>query len=698
MSQNHSQESNHSQNMPLNQHIKQPLFTVKKEDDAYEITLQLNPSFSKYFSHFSVHYLYANKTINYKNPIVKGNQFQLLIPISELILQAKDSQKELVEFYFTIQHSSDENELLEQELPISLAQFEQLDTFGLTQTIYQGQSLIPYFSQTEELFGIALNLPVPNTLYFEKHQIESVDTSKNTLSLQGNIATKAFTLREAAIVFIGRESGKEMFLSTNHTTKDVEVRSALHHYDYSFAVDLQKFVQELLIEGIHDDDFDFYLEVYLNGLYQPIRIPLSINGLTLPKKAIPISYGKSTVAIGLNSEGPLHAISLALSKYKKEIYTYYRERLPLLLFKAPLHRPKNIWVIGEKPMEARDNGWAFFCYMRRQHPEQPVYYVIDEQSPDYQKAAAFDADHLLLFKSKKYLDTLFAANVLLFTETPHALYPSRSPMPLNVLPPKMILLQKQVLGLEDVRGSLGYSTRSFPIDLALASSKTEERFLQQTLEYPENKIRLTGLARFDQLLGEVNKAENPAHITFYPQEYQFGHYLSKESMRKTAEEYLTVVQSHPFAEYLKQHSLNVLVVLPKTLADYVPLFQQAGCLVELQGKAEPVSILKQSRLFVTDAHPLAFDASFKGIPVLFYQPEAAFQKSVLSSTLRHTYMNELPGEIVSSQDSLMYMMEEIASQEFKQSRKNRQKADALLHYPDTQASERIFDAVTAYLR
>ena len=38
-------------------------------------------------------------------------------------------------------------------------------------------------------------------------------------------------------------------------------------------------------------------------------------------------------------------------------------------------------------MEARDNGYWFFKYLREKHPEQSCVYAIKKKSVDYQKVA-----------------------------------------------------------------------------------------------------------------------------------------------------------------------------------------------------------------------------------------------------------------------------------------------------------------------
>src|SRR5690625_1002299 len=44
---------------------------------------------------------------------------------------------------------------------------------------------------------------------------------------------------------------------------------------------------------------------------------------------------------------------------------------------APFVPRGPIWLVGERPETARDNGWAFFTYARARDPRAPIYYVVD---------------------------------------------------------------------------------------------------------------------------------------------------------------------------------------------------------------------------------------------------------------------------------------------------------------------------------
>lgn len=65
-------------------------------------------------------------------------------------------------------------------------------------------------------------------------------------------------------------------------------------------------------------------------------------------------------------------------KYLRELVLY------IVLLPASLIYNKNrkVYLVSERGTDARDNGYHFFKYLRRQHPEIEAYYVIDKSSPD----------------------------------------------------------------------------------------------------------------------------------------------------------------------------------------------------------------------------------------------------------------------------------------------------------------------------
>jgi CDP-glycerol glycerophosphotransferase len=130
---------------------------------------------------------------------------------------------------------------------------------------------------------------------------------------------------------------------------------------------------------------------------------------------------------------------------------------------------------------------------------------------------------------------------------------------------------------------------------------------------------------------------------------------------------------------------------------YFDQFAALGCTVVLQEQVNSLQLLKESTVFITDYHPLAFDFSFLTKPVCFYQPDVEGPDNESTQSVSDLYSNELPGEIASNEDDLIYLFNQLGQNEFKMSHKNRQKADALLEYRDIHSSQLIYDAVSDLL-
>ena len=61
---------------------------------------------------------------------------------------------------------------------------------------------------------------------------------------------------------------------------------------------------------------------------------------------------------------------------------------------------KNVWIITERPDQARDNGYCFFKFLKKNKPEKTVYYVIDKNSKDAAKIERFG--NIIQFDSWKH--------------------------------------------------------------------------------------------------------------------------------------------------------------------------------------------------------------------------------------------------------------------------------------------------------
>lgn len=680
--------------------IKHPSFSIRKEGDTIMTTLSLSKEQTPSLKEFYILHRETGTRYPFLAEKTGESTYRFTVSIREFIRQnTSKNPKEHFEFYFVIQYLVND-EWIQKEEPLSLDLFDHFDSFGLSQFKDEDNNIYPYFSRKTHGFCFTVNVPVRSIRYIHASQINKVEIQKGHLHVAGELITTAIAINRVDTIMVGRKSGTQRTIHSNHQLNRLE--NGTHHYFYDYEIDvaLDDFAKELFIDNIGDEDFDFYFEVYLNGLFDPtvVRIahPQDLKSRKIYKDYA-VAYGKWVYLFAPNFTEQYNGLTLAATKYAKEVYEYYREIQPFARLIKPFYTDRKIWIIGEKPMEARNNGWYYFRYLRETYPELDVYYVLDPDSPDYEKVCALGEDHVLPFKSKKYIRTLLMAQIILTSEAPYHIYPTRNPLWIDTIGAKRVLLQNNVLGLQPVKASLGFDTKQFETDLVLVSSKNEKRYAIETLDYPEQQVAITGLARFDTLLEEKEGALNTHQLLIFPTEQETGLHYQTEAIDRTAKRFLSLLDNPDFKRFSAERDLQVVVALPHAMLRYLSDFSALNCQVLLQEYVDVLQLVKESSIFITDSDPLAFDFSFLTKPVYFYQPEVALSDTTSPIAPREIYLNELPGEITSNEENLIYLLEQLGKPPFKLNRKNRKKADALIEYRDTQSNERIYAAVMKLL-
>lgn len=676
--------------------LHHPSFIIKKQDDDLITTLTLTTDLSAKLTEFFILHRETGEKYPFKANFA-NEKYSFSINIRSFIKEhVPENPREHFEFYFTVRYTIDGREI-EKDEPLSLDRFYHYESYGLTEVQDSGHHLYPYFSRKTQGFCFTINIPVRSVRYIQDSKIDSVQLKKDTLALTGTIVTKANPINRIDTVMVGRKFGHRHIIHSEHQLTDSEDGTHLHHYSYQINLDLAECAREFFVSKTSDEDFDLYFELYLNGFFDPTIIRVSNPSDANAKKNydyFSYSYGKKTMVLAPNFTGQSNNFILSVTSFEKETFEYMKEILPFASILRPFYSNRNIWVIGEIPMEAKNNGWAFYRYMRQHYPEKEVYYVIDSKSPDYAKAAAIDEDHLLIYKSKKYIWTLLMAQLLITTEEPYTILPTRNPLWLDALSAKKVILQKNVLGLQNAKTTLEYNTKRFKADLFFVSSKTEKRYAIETLNFPEDKLSITGLPRFDELLESVTDSEIKKQLLIYPMSHDSGLHYQSEVITYMAKAFISLLKNPAFIDFVDHYQLEVIAALPSSMLHYITEFTENNCTVLLQSQEDVQQLIKVSKILITDADPIAFDFSFLFKPVLFYQPDIKTLPSEEPFDSNHAYLNELPGEITTSEESLIHLLHQIGKNQFQVSRKNQQKADALLYYHDTQSNQRIYEAIS----
>ena len=283
---------------------------------------------------------------------------------------------------------------------------------------------------------------------------------------------------------------------------------------------------------------------------------------------------------------------------------------------------KNIWLITERPQQARDNGYCFFKYMRENRPEKDVYYIIDKTSEDYKKIEKF-------------------GNVIQYNSLKHYLYYSVSKVHISAhiggchpygglwcKYARRFLKYKEVF----IPHGVSYGVAEFCLkkyarqDLFVCSNVLEYRNVLENYGYSEDEVAYTGFPRLDYWWDNINLKKN--QIVLMP---TWRAYLA-QNVNTVFEEteyfkaYSDLIQSKELSDYLIINNLKLIFYLHHNMRKYVDSFSTECANIEIVSDDATYDIqelLKNSAMLITDYSSVHFDFAYMNKPVVYYQFDKA---------------------------------------------------------------------------
>lgn len=278
-----------------------------------------------------------------------------------------------------------------------------------------------------------------------------------------------------------------------------------------------------------------------------------------------------------------------------------------------------IWLISERGVDARDNGYFFFKYLRKEQRHINCCYVINKRSADYSKVA--EIGETIEYGSIKHYammmraECLISSHIMGFTPEPEV-FLILEKRGLLILPGKKIFLQHGIIK-DDIEGL------KFPHvkpDVFICGALAEYNFVRDNFRHPENVVQLTGLARYDTLLNEDNNSQ----ILIMPTWRKWLNNLPKEKFAQSEyfQAYYELLADGEIQNWLKNAGLKIVFYPHYEMQKYIGLFEELESDVVKIARFEDYDVqtlLKQSSLLITDYSSVYFDFAFMNKPILFYQ-------------------------------------------------------------------------------
>lgn len=521
---------------------------------------------------------------------------------------------------------------------------------------------------------------------FAQVRNDSLTIENGVLKIRGRVSARGTEYGSAQLVVRGRTSGfratAEVDLKLNERL--TMNRFGLNHYAFASELDFNKLVDE-----INDDNADLYLDLDPVLADQPkrARIGKSRYLVRVGTTGSTVSSEKRTVSIVPYYTFKAKYPSLHLEVFHSTDHEYMQT---LVSNRHSWKRPRtserrSVWLIGELPYKAQDNGLQFFKFMRDAHPEIDAYYVIDPTSPE--RANLDGYDHVVNFRSQDHIQVALAADKIIGTHHPDFLYPTREPSFQKALHADSVFLQHGVTAAKWMVPNYGKFISGFDVDLITVCSEREKEFFVKDFGYAPEQVAVTGFARFDALLAD-DVTVRPGQLMIMPTWRAWLQDPDYFAESEYFQRWNSLLTSERLQSLMERYQLEPIFCLHPNMQQYSSHFRDAGIRVVVQGETDVQFLLKQSSMLITDYSSVAFDFAFLHKPVAYYQfdtrrfaqPHADPEK-------------EFPGPVVADEDQLLDAIETAYASGGEMDRKYRERADRFLTNRDTNSRERIFHAI-----
>lgn len=550
-------------------------------------------------------------------------------------------------------------------------------------------TIYPYITK-----GGFLNFTMENFLltkiYFSRRHIDNLKFNNSQAIISGEFSIINSNIQSASLLIGTRltEREKEISLPISLVHQNNKKQSS----NFKFSTDIyEELINFMKYPFDTEDVIDLYLKIYIQETLIPIKVKIGNPRILVErflKGEIITNYQNEIVSIYPYFTMKGRNLSFYVNRYSINNYLNYIQELQNNSgYKNSKSTNEKIWVIGERSYKAQDNGYHFFKYMRTQHPNLPVYYIIDRNSNEAKNVERFG--NVIYYGTPEHFSIILQADYICSTHDPEFLYPINNYLYKKKVRGTKVFLQHGVLGTKNLKGIYGNQLKDFNIDLFITSSEREKEIVVKDLKYDETQVKVTGLPRFDKLFDLPKNHKN--QILIIPTWRDWLNSYERVQSSEYLERYNSLLNSSKIKE-ISDKGIDVVFCLHANMQYYSDLFDIPSYVTSIkQGDVDVQKLIKESALMVTDYSSVAFDFSFLNKPVIYYQ----FDKDqFLGRNPSHIDVeNELPGHIVNTQDNLEYQLTELINNSYKVSKNIKDKAKRFCKYNDQGNSERIYKEV-----
>ncbi|WP_233248502.1 CDP-glycerol glycerophosphotransferase family protein [Desulfonatronum sp. SC1] len=393
---------------------------------------------------------------------------------------------------------------------------------------------------------------------------------------------------------------------------------------------------------------------------------------------------------------------IAENSWKRIFSTYLRRitLIMLLLFLRILLRcctKKRVWLVAEREGNGcEENGYVFFKYCLAEKKHTDIYYILNK---DVRLPADFpDPARAVRKNTWSYVRLLCLANVFLFTNKEDDI--CDYPVLRFALPGVQTIFLTHGVTLYGPGVYLRSVANRFDKIIAVSELEKTQKIRDWMIRDP-GRIMITGLPRFDELLGQ--KADR---------EVLFALTWRKRLDRMAPEEFIESFYFRRIRSFLSHPDLDVLLCEQdlrlrvrfhfrmKEHANHFAGFASQRIIIEYSDDAVPLrNVLQQACVLITDYSSIMWDMAYMQRPVLLYQFDI---DAFLAERCLHGFSTREEdmrfAAVARDEKQLTTALEELANRDFKLNTEQRQNAVSFFQYRDEKNCERVYRMVQRVTR
>lgn len=358
---------------------------------------------------------------------------------------------------------------------------------------------------------------------------------------------------------------------------------------------------------------------------------------------------------------------------------------------------KNLWLVSERGIDARDNGYVFWEYLCKNHPEINARFIIDYDSIDYEKVKSLG--ECVRYKSFQHYVLLSLAKYDVSTHimgyTPDLIVFVWLDRLFHIIKGKKIFLQHGIIKDDMLFNHYPHIS----VDIFNTSAQPEYEYIRDTYGHPEGAVRLLGMCRYDKLTASNANTNNQILVMPTWRQQIFSDCSSDAQFMETDyyKKYNSLINNKELLDFLEKADFNLVFYPHIQFQKYIGLFK-AGSKRVILGTFKDFDVqqlLIESKILITDYSSVYFDFAYMHKPEIYYQFDKESYRKGHYAEGYFSYEDHGFGPVITEEDAVVKEILTVADNNWKPSEMYGQRMDSFFTLRDQNNCERTFEAITA---